>query len=214
MHLKPRLPVERGPARFLPPILWMGVIAVGSSGLLSGDRTGPWVLAVLGHLAPGAGPGLLESAHIGLRKVGHLVEFGVLAILWYRALVPQAHAIPLAFILATAYAGVDEVHQALVPSRVPAVTDVMVDSLGALLGLALWTEPGSLPRVTMRVAAWGVGCLAGLAVVGVVLESVLGRPAMDVGIAALGLGLVAGGLAWLPRSAAATVPARSPNKTP
>jgi hypothetical protein len=192
----------------------MGVIAVGSSDLLSGDRTGPWMIAMLGHLAPGASPGLLETAHIGLRKVGHLVEFGVLAILWFRSLAPSPRAVPLAFILATAYGGVDELRQGLVPSRVPAVSDVMVDSLGALLGLAAWTEPGSLPQVTMRVATWGVGCLAGLAVLGFALDSTLGRPAMDVGIAALGLGLVAGGLVWLPRRAAATIPRGSRREPP
>ena len=43
-------------------------------------------------------------------------------------------------------AGVDELRQGLDPSRVPAVGDVVVDALGALLGLAAWTEPGRLSR--------------------------------------------------------------------
>jgi VanZ like family len=196
----------RGPARFLPPVLWMGVIAIGSSGFLSGDRTGQWMLTLLGHLAPGANPGLLEIAHLGMRKVAHLVEFGALAILWHRALSPSRYAMPVAFVLATVYGGVDELRQGLVPNRVPALSDVMVDSLGALLGLAVWTEPGPLPHATRRVAIWGVGLLAGLAALGFALDSALGRPAMDVGLAALGLGLVANGLAWLGRSPAAEGP--------
>ena len=190
----------RGPIRFLPPVLWMGVIAVGSSGFLSGDRTGQWMLAVLGQLAPEVGPGLLDVTHIGVRKIGHLTEFGVLAILWYRALAPSPSAVPLAFVLATAYGGLDEVRQGLVPSRVPALSDVMVDSLGALLALAAWTEPGPLRREAMRIATWAVGLLAGLAIVGVALDSALGRPSLDLGSVALGLGLLAVGLAWFARS--------------
>jgi len=203
---EPRPLARRGPARFLPPVLWMGVIAIGSSSFLSGERTGQLMLAVLGQIAPGASPGLLETAHLGVRKIGHLVEFGVLAILWYRALAPSPSAVPLAFILATVYGGVDELRQGLTPSRVPAVTDVMVDSLGAFLGLAAWTEPGRLPRVTARLTTWGIGLLAGLAVLGFALDAALGRPVMDVGIAALGLGLLTVGLAWLSRSPAVQGP--------
>ena len=204
MHLDPPPLTRRGPARFLPPVVWMGVIATGSSGFLSGDRTGQWMLAVLGHLAPGANPGLLETAHLGVRKAAHLVEFGILAILWHRALSPARYAAPLAFVLATIYGGLDELRQGLVPSRAPALSDVMVDSLGALLALAVWTEPR--PRATRRVAIWGVGLLAGLAALGFALDSALGRPAMDVGLAALGLGLVANGLAWRWRSPTAEDP--------
>jgi hypothetical protein len=174
----------------------MGVIAIGSSGFLSGDRTGQWMVAVLGQIAPGASPGLLEAAHIGVRKVWHLVEFGVLAVLWCRALGPSPRAVPLAFILATLYGGLDELRQGLVPNRVPALSDVMVDAIGALLGLAAWTEPGPLRWGTIRGATWTTGLVAGLAVLGLALDAALGRPTMDVGVAALGLGLVAIGLAW------------------
>src|SRR5215470_5849676 len=156
----PRPLARRGLIRFLPPVLWMGVIAIGSSSLLSGERTGQWMLALLGQLAPGAGPGLVDFAHLGVRKIGHLTEFGILAILWHRALAPSPGAVPLAFLLATLYGGVDELRQWLVPNRVPAVSDVMVDSLGALLGLAIWTEPDPLRKGAMRMATWAVALLA------------------------------------------------------
>jgi VanZ family protein len=206
--MPPPLP-QRGPLRFLPPVLWMGVIAVGSSGFLSGDRTGQWVLAMLGQLAAEAGPSLLDFAHIGMRKIGHLVEFGVLAILWYRALAPAPSAVPLAFVLTAAYGGLDEIRQWLTPNRVPTMSDVMVDSLGALLGLAAWTEPGPLGRGAMRVATWAVGSLAGLAIVGIAVDSTLGRRAVDVTAAALALGLLTMGLVRLARSPMSEGP-RSP----
>ena len=200
MRVEPRPLTPRGPARFLPPLLWMGLITLGSSSLLSGGRTGPWMLALLGALAPWASAALLDAAHFGLRKVGHLVEFGVLAVLWYRALAPSSRAVTAAFVLAAAYGGLDEIRQGLDPSRVPAVGDVAVDALGALLGLAAWTEPGRLRTAALRAAAWGVALLAGLAGLGVTLDATLGRPAADVGVGALGLGLVAAGLARVARS--------------
>jgi hypothetical protein len=180
----------------------MGLIAVGSSSFLSGARTGPWMLVLLGALAPWASAALLDAAHFGLRKAGHLVEFGVLAVLWYRALAPSPRAVAAALVLAAAYGGLDELRQGLDPSRVPAVGDVAVDALGALLGLAAWTEPGRLRTGALRVAAWGAGLLAGLAGLGVALDLTLGRPAADVGVAALGLTMVAVGLARAARSGA------------
>jgi len=200
MRAEPHPRTPRGPARFVPPLLWMGLIALGSSSLLSGGRTGRWMLALLGALAPWASTALLNAAHFGLRKVGHLVEFGVLAVLWYRALAPSPHTVTAAFVLAAAYGGLDELRQGLDPSRVPAASDVAVDALGALLGLAAWTEPGRLRTGALRVAAWGVGLLAGLAGLGVALDATLGRPAADVCVGALGLGLVAAGLARVVRS--------------
>jgi VanZ family protein len=209
MRTEPRPLTRRSPARFLPPLLWMGLIALGSSSLLSGGRTGQWMLALLGHFAPWASPAILDVAHFGVRKLGHLVEFGVLAILWYRALAPSPSVVTVAFVITAAYGGVDELRQGLDPSRVPAVSDVAVDALGALLGLAAWTEPGRLRTGTLRAAAWGVGLLAGLAVLGVALDSTLGRPAADVGVAALGLGLVAAGLARAARNGSSAGPPAS-----
>ena len=198
---EPRPVAARGPARFLPPILWMGLIALGSSSLLADDRTARWVVASLGDLVPWASPATLAAANVGLRKLGHLVEYGVLAVLWYRALAPSPRAVTAALILAAIYGGVDELRQGLPPSRTPATTDVALDAAGALLGLAAWNGHGPLTAVTLRGAVWGTGLLAGLAALGVAVDATLGRPAADLGVAALGLGLVAGGLARLARRA-------------
>ena len=192
-------PRRRGLARFLPPLLWMGLIALGSSSLLSGGRTGQWLLGLLGQLAPWASPALLDAAHLGLRKVGHLVEFGVLAILWHRALAPAPRATLTAFLLTAAYGGLDELRQGLDPSRVPAATDVLVDAIGAWIALAAWTGAAGLRAATLRAAAWGAGILAGLGGLGAALDVALGRPAADVAVAALGLAALTIGLARLAR---------------
>jgi VanZ family protein len=213
----PREPRPRAPRdlrRFLPPLLWMGLIALGSSSLLSTDRTGRVVLTALGHIAPWASPATLHGIHIGLRKLGHLVEFGVLGVLWHRALSPSPGAAWTAFALAAAYGGVDELRQILTPSRGPALSDAVVDALGAWLGLAAWTEAGPLRSATLRGATWGTWLLAGLAFLGVALEWALGGPALAVGFAALGLGLVAAGLGRLTRAARVRVPADLPGPPP
>jgi VanZ family protein len=206
-----RSPARRGPARFVPPILWMGLIGLGSSSLLSGSRTGHWMYSLFGQLGSWATPALFEAVHLAIRKIGHLLEFGVLAVLWYRALAPAPRAAAAAFLLATAYGAVDELRQGLDPSRVPAVSDVVVDGLGAWIALAAWTESRALRAATLGVAAWVVGLLAGLGVLGTVLDVSLGRPAGDAAGAALGLGLLAVGLArWAQgaRLAAAPPPGR------
>ncbi|HSE95301.1 MAG TPA: VanZ family protein, partial [Methylomirabilota bacterium] len=111
-------------ARYAPPILWMATIAVFSSGLFGADRTGGLTLTLLARLLPGAGPDFLHGLHGLVRKMGHVVEYGILAALWLRALTPgraPARAAFWAVALATSYAAVDEVRQAFAPNRSPAV---------------------------------------------------------------------------------------------
>jgi hypothetical protein len=187
--------------RFVPPLLWMALIALGSSSVLAGDRTAQWLPALLGRLAPWASPATVAAAHFGLRKLGHLVEFGILAVLWRRALAPSPRAVPAALVLAALYAAIDEWRQGLTPDRVPAVTDVAIDTLGALLGLAAWEGAGPLAVGTLRVAAWGLGLAAGLGLLMVSLDLALGRPFAALALTALGVALVAGGLLRLARRA-------------
>lgn len=70
-----------------------------------------------------------------VRKLGHFVVFGVLAILVWRALraTPAVQRPSVwASALTVLYAITDEVHQGLVPGRVMSMTDVAIDSAGAL----------------------------------------------------------------------------------
>jgi VanZ family protein len=68
----------------------------------------------------------------------HALEYGVLAVLWRRALGQSRRAGLLAFALAFAYALSDEFHQSFVPGRHPDVVDLACDALGAALGLGMW----------------------------------------------------------------------------
>jgi VanZ family protein len=126
--------------RWGPPLLWMVVIATFSADAFSAEETSRFLFPLLRWLFPDASPATLDLVHAGIRKVMHVLEFGILALLWYRALSWngsgwQTRAALAAFLLAVGAAGLDEVHQAFVPSRTGTVMDVGWDGVGAGLGL-------------------------------------------------------------------------------
>lgn len=130
------------PLRYGPALLWMGLIFFFSTDLFSSGETGRFLLPLLARLFPWAAPETLELLHGGLRKVGHLTEYGVLALLWYRARADRTaawapEAARLALLVAVAYAVMDEGHQAFVASRSGSVVDVAIDAAGAAAALLL-----------------------------------------------------------------------------
>ena len=134
--------------RYGPALLWMGVIFLLSTDLFSRSETAGFLLPLLASLFRRAGPETLALLHEGLRKVGHVTEYGVLAVLWYRARanrtaawVPEAAR--LALLVAVAYAVTDELHQALLPSRTGSILDVAIDAAGACIGLLLLRGSGA-----------------------------------------------------------------------
>lgn len=74
-----------------------------------------------------------------LSKLAHVFEFGVLAILVWLAVDRTTHWRPAwvwALAVTVAYAVTDELHQAIVPTRYPSGLDVVIDAVGAAIGLA------------------------------------------------------------------------------
>lgn len=103
----------------------------------------PLVHPAFETLPPEEQKAVLSSADHILRKTAHFCVYGVLGalLLLYNlcfAAKPPAHMLR-ALLAATVYAASDEIHQAFVPGRGSAVTDVLLDSAGALCGiLAIW----------------------------------------------------------------------------
>jgi hypothetical protein len=133
--------------RFGPPVLWMAVISLFSTGAFSDAQTGRFLKPVLHWMFPGAAAPALDLLHFGIRKGMHLAEFGIFVLLWYRALGRsgsgwQGRMAAMAYILAVGFAGLDEMHQVFVPGRTASVLDVSWDGLGATLALmgryAIW----------------------------------------------------------------------------
>lgn len=103
----------------------------------------PLVHPAFETLPPEEQKAVLSSADHILRKTAHFCVYGVLGVLLllYSLCLtakPPAHMLR-ALLAATVYAASDEIHQAFVPGRGSAVTDVLLDSAGALCGiLFIW----------------------------------------------------------------------------
>lgn len=85
---------------------------------------------------PQVGTSLLDFV---IKKGLHALAYGILAGLWWRALLSLALRRPRlwAFVASLAYAASDEWHQRFVPGRHGQVSDVLIDGLGAA-AVMLW----------------------------------------------------------------------------
>jgi VanZ family protein len=80
-----------------------------------------------------------DSVDFVVRKAGHMLVFGVLAILLWRALMSAQTSRPIvwSWLLTAAYAGSDEFHQSFTSGRHPSPLDVGIDAAGALIALCI-----------------------------------------------------------------------------
>lgn len=135
------------PTRWLgawwPALAWAGVIFYGSTGAFSAQRTSRFLGPILRWLFPGIHESTVGTVQFVIRKGWHVTEYALLALLVDRALrrQPAAPGSPLrravfAFLLVSSYACLDEFHQSFHPSRQGSPVDVLIDSAGALAGLA------------------------------------------------------------------------------
>ena len=86
---------------------------------------------------PDLGTGL-GTWDLALRKLAHAAEFALLGALLLRAVRVERTALALGI----AYAVSDELHQHFVAGRVGSPVDVLIDSVGVALGVALYRRLG------------------------------------------------------------------------
>ncbi len=76
-----------------------------------------------------------------VKKGGHMLGYGLLAAAYLRGLTGGGKAsrvrVLSAILMAALYAATDEFHQRFTPGRTPSVSDVGVDTVGAILGATL-----------------------------------------------------------------------------
>jgi VanZ family protein len=126
-----------------PVIFWATLIFVFSTESFSGAHTGGIVEALLRQSFPSLPVNEIERIHTLIRKLGHLSEYFIFALLLMRALRAETddksmlQAIFLSVLLTILYAATDEFHQSFVPSRSASVTDVMIDAAGGSCGTLL-----------------------------------------------------------------------------
>jgi VanZ family protein len=129
---------------WLPLLIWLVVIFVNSSSAMSAEHTSRHIVPVLLWLKPDMSPQAIWIIVVLARKCAHVIEYAVLALLIWRALLSvqllRAKTLMVfgAALLGSAlFAASDEFHQTFVQSRTPSVHDVFLDVAGALIGLLI-----------------------------------------------------------------------------
>ena len=140
---------------WMPAIAWMILIFVGSTDVLSAEHTSRFLVPFLRWIDPSISAAQLGKVQYFIRKCGHLSEYAVLGLLAWNARCRMGGAerktfrecAKFALVLAAFYAATDEFHQSFVPGREAAVLDVLIDTCGAAIGLALLWGLGRLRKV-------------------------------------------------------------------
>jgi VanZ family protein len=130
-----------------PAAAWATAIFIFSTGHFAGDRTGAFLVPLIRWLLPDASPAEIVSAHYWIRKAGHVFVYFVLSLLVFRGVRGERTGCRLrwvfeAWLIASAYAVSDELHQWFVPGRGASVADVLIDSAAAavaqLVAAIMW----------------------------------------------------------------------------
>jgi VanZ family protein len=146
------LPIWRRPqvmSYWLPPLLWGLAVLCLSGNVGSATNTGRiihWLLSGFVTLQPAQ----INLINFSLRKTGHVLAYGLMYFLWFRAFRVHADYGPgraclwsLGFCLL--FSSLDEGRQWLFPSRTASLRDVLLDmsgaSLAALVIAAVWRPP-------------------------------------------------------------------------
>ncbi len=135
---------------WIAAILWLIVIAIESTAMLSSNNTSR-ILYPLLHYLFGMDWERFEYWHFFIRKGGHVVGYGILSILAFRAWRETFPALgnplwtvrwaSIAVLMTAFVASLDEWHQSFIPSRTGRWQDVVLDSCAGILAqilLLLW----------------------------------------------------------------------------
>ena len=135
---------------WMPVILWMLVILYLSS--QSADQSNQLSMGVTVRIYEAVNillPELeVDAFNHMVRKYAHFFAYMILGILSVNALylngIKDRKAILYSFIISFLYAISDEIHQIFVPGRAGQVMDVLIDSSGGIIGIAIYASVYSL----------------------------------------------------------------------
>jgi VanZ family protein len=126
-----------------------------STDTFSGDQSRPLLARLLGTLHISLSPDSFAMLHAAVRKLAHVFEYAVLALLLYgtrrrQSRVPSAGWHPKiarwCFAACAVYSLADELHQLFAASRGASLTDCGLDVAGAALGILLTYFVTKIPR--------------------------------------------------------------------
>lgn len=122
---------------YAPLAIWIAVIIGLGSSFGAMNETSRFIRPLLEFFFPSAPPETLTIYHGYIRKLAHLAEYAILAILARRAFTHFRMPILKAMGLVVLVAVVDEFRQSFDPRRTGAPVDVIIDLAGGILGLAI-----------------------------------------------------------------------------
>ena len=149
---------------WLPVIVMLTAIAIESTHTFSSDNTSGWLRVLYQHVAGAVSDDRWREIHHHIRKTGHFTGYGLLGLAWMRAwllfwMVPMKHraeavwrayAIGMAVACTVLVASLDELHQSYMADRTGAVSDVLLDTSGAICLM-----------LVVALLSWGVSRLSG-----------------------------------------------------
>ncbi len=123
---------------WLPVVLWMTLMFLGSTDLMSAGHTSRFLTPFLRWFDPTISPEAIAQAHFFVRKAAHVIEYAILASLLFRAGGGGFwRRATFAFFPALLFAAADEWHQSFVQTRTASFGDVCIDGVGAIIGLLI-----------------------------------------------------------------------------
>jgi VanZ family protein len=135
---------------WLPPIIWgLAILAMSGDVASSKNTYGllQWLLAWFVTLKAAE----IATINVYLRKTGHVLAYGLMYFLWFRAFrghlnVGPGRAFLYALGLCFLVSATDEGHQSFTRFRGGSIYDVLLDcsaaGLAGLITFAAWTPPG------------------------------------------------------------------------
>ena len=136
--LRPRSPLSR----YVPVLVWLGLIFYASTGDLSASNTSRIIRPLVLWLYPDITEPALLQIHFLVRKAAHFTEYAVLALLAARAFLSSPREglrrrwAAASFALVAACALLDELHQSFNTARTGTIYDSLLDMSGGAAALA------------------------------------------------------------------------------
>lgn len=128
--------------RYGPLALWIAFICYASTAAMAAPQTSRIIGPVLRWLLPEITDAQLLAAHMAVRKLAHLTEYAILALLASRAFLTSSKEflrrrwLVASLALAACLALLDELNQSFTPTRGGSIWDSLLDVTGASLALA------------------------------------------------------------------------------
>lgn len=141
---------------WLPVMVMLLAIAIESTHMFSSNNTSGLLRTIYQHIAGVVSDARWREIHHHIRKTGHFTGYGLLGLAWMRAWLlfwsePMKHraesvwrgyAMGMAIACTVLAASLDELHQSYMADRTGLVSDVLLDTSGAVCWLLLFLVVG------------------------------------------------------------------------